>query len=140
MSSQDRERKSASDIARQRAASRDLLPGLAVLIVSELSLIALSPDPSAGTWHLIWALSPMVGIGLLVLAQIRILGRSDERERAEELTAMAIGFGVVIAALAAVGVLQAAGIGDSRQQLQITTGLGIAAWIVALLLLKRRAS
>ena len=140
MASKHEERQSSSDVARRRAASRDLLPGLVVLIVSEVSLIAASPDTSAGGWHVVWALSPLVGIGLLIWAQIRMLGRSDERERAVELSAMAIGFGVTITVLAAVGVLQAAEIGDARQQLQITTGLGIAAWIVASLLLKRRVS
>lgn len=140
MASEQDERDSVSDIARRGAASRDLLPGLAVLVVSQLSLIALSPDASASGWHLAWALSPLVGIGLLVWAQVRMLGRSDERERAFELSSMAIGFGVVIVALAGVGVLQAAGIGDIRQQVQITTVLGIGAWVVASLLLKRRAS
>jgi hypothetical protein len=140
MTSQHRERESISDRVRRRAASRDLLPGLAVLIFSEASLIAQSPDASASVWHLAWALSPLVGIGLLVRAQMRILRRSDERERAQDLAAMAIGFGVVMGSLAVVGVLQAAGIGGVRQQLQITTGLGIAAWVCGSMLLKRRAS
>ena len=140
MTSQYRERESISDRVRRRAASRDLLPGLAVLIFSEASLIAQSPDASASVWHLAWALSPLVGIGLLVRAQMRILRRSDERERAQDLAAMAIGFGVVMGSLAVVGVLQAAGIGGVRQQLQITTGLGIAAWVCGSVLLKRRAS
>ena len=140
MTSQYRERESISDRVRRRAASRDLLPGLAVLIFSEASLIAQSPDASASVWHLAWALSPLVGIGLLVRAQMRILRRSDERERAQDLAAMAIGFGVVMVSLAVVGVLQAAGIGGVRQQLQITTGLGIAAWVCGSMLLKRRAS
>jgi hypothetical protein len=140
MGSEHEERHSSSDIERRRAASRDLSPGLAVLIGSEASLIAGSPDTSAGVWHLAWALSPLVGIGLLIWAQIRLLGRSDERERAVELSAMAVGFGVVITALAAVGVLQAAEIGDARQQLQITTGMGIGTWIVASLHLKRRVT
>jgi hypothetical protein len=140
MKSQHRERESISDRVRRRAASRDLLPGLAVLIFSEASLIAQSPDASASVWHLAWALSPLVGIGLLVRAQMRILRRSDERERAQDLAAMAIGFGVVMGSLAVVGVLQAAGIGGVRQQLQITTGLGIAAWVCGSMLLKRRAS
>ena len=140
MTSQHRERESISDRVRRRAASRDLLPGLAVLIFSEASLIAQSPDASASVWHLAWALSPLVGIGLLVRAQMRILRRSDERERAQDLAAMAIGFGVVMGSLAVVGVLQAAGIGGVRQQLQITTGLGIAAWVCGSVLLKRRAS
>ena len=140
MAPEHQERDSASDIVRRRAASRDLTPGLTVLVGSEASLIALNPDASASGWHLAWALSPLVGLGLLVWAQIRMLGRSDERERAQELSAMAIGFGVVMVALAVVGVLQAAGVGHVRQQLLITTGLGIGAWVIASLLLKRRAS
>ncbi len=123
--------KSTSDIARSRSATRDLLPGLAVLVVSQASLSAFAPNAATEGLHLAWALSPLVGIGLLVWAQIRIIGRSDERERAAELSAMAVGFGVVIVALAAVGVFQAAGIGDARQQVQVVTALGIAAWIIA---------
>ena len=133
-------RRSVSDIARKRSASRDLAPGLTVLILSQMSLIALDPDASAGAWNLAWALSPLLGIALLVWAQVRILGRSDERERALELTAMAVGFGVAVTALAAVGVLQGADLGDPRQQTQITTGLGIAAWVIASLVAKRRAA
>ncbi len=140
MPSLGEERKSTSDIARQRSASSDLAAGLVVLVVSEMTLLALDPDASASPLHLAWVLSPLLGIGLLVWAQARILGRCDERERADELSAMAIGFAVVMPALGAVGVLQAAEIGDVRQQLQLTTGLGIAAWIVASLLRKRRAA
>jgi hypothetical protein len=132
-------RLSSSELARRRAASRDLAPGLVVLVVSQMSLIISDPDASAGAWHLVWALSPLIGIGLLIWAQVRILGRSDERERAVEMAAMAIGFAVVITALAALGVLQGAEIGDVRQQVQITTILGIAAWVIASVLLKRRA-
>ena len=140
VASEREELQSSGDIARRRAASRDLVPGLVVLIVSQASLIAATPDTSTSGWHLAWALSPLVGIGLLVWAQFRMLRRSDERERTVVLSAMAIGFGVVITALAVVGVLQAAEIGDARQQLQIATGLGIAAWVVASLVLERRAS
>ena len=139
MTPADEARHSSNEIARRHAASRDLAPGLVVLVVSQLSLIAVDPDPSAGGGHLAWALSPLAGIGLLVWAQLRMLRRSDERERAVELSAMAVGFAVVIPALAALGILQAAEIGEIRQQLQITTFLGIAAWVVALQLLKRRA-
>ena len=133
-------RHSSNELARRRAASRDLAPGMVVLVVSQCSLIASDPDASAGGWQLLWALSPLIGIALLTSAQVRMLGRSDERERAIELSAMAIAFGVVITALATLGVLQAAKIGDIRQQLQITTVLGIAAWVVASALLKHRAS
>ena len=110
---------------------------MVLLVASQASLIAFDPDASASAWHLAWALSPLVGIGLLVWAQFRMLGRSDERERVVELSAMAVGFGVVITALAALGVLQAADIGDVHQQLQIVTMLGIAAWVAASTLLRR---
>jgi hypothetical protein len=133
-------RRSVSDIARKRSASRDLIPGLTILIVSQMSLISLDPDASDGALNLAWALSPLVGIALLVWAQARILARSDERERAQELSAMAIGFAVVVSALAAAGVLQSADLGDARQQMQITTGLGIATWVAASLVVKRRTS
>ena len=132
-------RHSSNELVRRRAASRDLAPGLAVLVVSQLSLIVLDPDASDGGLPLAWALSPLLGIGLLVWAQVRMVRRSDERERAIELSAMAVGFGVVITALAVLGILQGAEIGDVRQQLQITTFLGIAAWVAALQLLKHRA-
>lgn len=140
MKSGDEERRSSSDITRRRAASRDLVPGLVVLVVSQVSLIVADPDASASGWHLAWALSPLVGVGLLVWAQVRMLRRADERERVVVQSAMAIGFGVVITALAVVGVLQAAGIGDVRQQVQVTTILGIAAWVFAAWVLERRTS
>ena len=133
-------RHSSNELARRRAASRDLAPGMVVLVVSQMSLIASDPDASAGGWQLLWALSPLIGIALLTWAQVKMLRRSDERERAIELTAMAVAFGVVITALATLGVLQAAEIGDIHQQLQITTVLGIAAWVVASRLLNRRGS
>ncbi len=134
------EMESLGDVRRRRAATRDLLPGLVVLVASEGSLIALNPDAAASSWHLGWALSPLVGLGLLIWAQIKMLRRADELQRTQELMAMAIGFGVVMGALAGVGVLGAAGIGDMEQQLQVTTGLGIASWVCALGLLKRRTS
>jgi len=132
--------RSSGDLARRRAASRDLAPGMVVLVVSQMSLIAAGPDASDGGWQLAWALSPLVGIGLLVWAQLRMLGRSDERERTLELYAMAIAFGVVITALAALGTVQAAGIGDIRQLLQVMTVLGIATWVGASVVLRRRVS
>ncbi|HWH15819.1 MAG TPA: hypothetical protein VNT51_13840 [Miltoncostaeaceae bacterium] len=113
---------------------------MVVLVVSQMSLIAAGPDASDGGWQLAWALSPLVGIGLLVWAQLRMLGRSDERERTLELYAMAIAFGVVITALAALGTVQAAGIGDIRQLLQVMTVLGIATWVGASVVLRRRVS
>jgi hypothetical protein len=135
-----KERKSSSDVARDRAARRDLLPGLVALVVTEGSLMIADPNASAGPAQLAWSLSPLVAIGLLVWGQLRILGRSDERERLQQLTAMAVGFGVFAVSLAAVGVLQSADIGDAVQQTQITFVVGILAWVAALAIPASRTS
>ncbi len=137
MTTSDETRRSQSEAARRRAASRDLAPGMLLLVASQGSLIALDPDASTSGWHLAWALSPLVGIALLVWAQLRMLARSDERERAVELSAMAIGFGVVIISLAVLGVLQSADIGDLRQQVQLVTMVGVGAWAIASTALRR---
>ncbi len=110
------ERKSASDVARERAASRDLLPGLVLLLLTEGTLLVADPDAGSSPGHLAWALSPLLAIGLLAWGQVRVLQRADERERLQHLTAMAVGFGVVIVTLAAVGVLQAADLGDPAHE------------------------
>lgn len=134
------DRKSASDVARARAAYRDLLPGMVLLVVAEGTLLVADPDAGSSGWHLAWSLSPLVAIGLLVWGQVRILGRSDERERLDQLKAMAFAFGVFAVLLAAAGVLQAADIGDPTQQMQITFIAGIVAWIGALEIRRRRSA
>lgn len=140
MSRSSAERKSVSEVARERAAIRDLIPGLAVLVVTQGTLIVLDPDTTSSAWHLAWALSPLIGIGLLVWGQVRILRRSDERERLAQLAAMALGFGVFAVSLAVVGVLQGADLGNPIQQTQITFAVGIVAWVVALEVDRRRTS
>jgi len=45
---------------------------------------------------------------------------------------MAVGFGVLIVALAVVGVLQGADIGDPRQQTQLSFVAGVLAWVASL--------
>ncbi|MFZ4519883.1 MAG: hypothetical protein ACOYOP_15950 [Microthrixaceae bacterium] len=134
------ERPSASDVANERAAVRDLLPGLVLLLVTEASLLVADPEASAGGWTMAWSLSPLVAVGLLVWGQVRILQRADERERSVQLAAMAVGFGVLATLLASVGVLRGAGVGDATQQLQLTFIAGIGAWIAALEVGRRRAS
>jgi len=136
----ERERNSRSDTARQRAAFRDLLPGLVVLVLTEGSLIVADPDASSSPWALAWSLSPLIAVGLLVWGQLRILRRSDERERLVQLGAMAVGFGTFAVLLAASGVLQAADIGDPAQQSQITFAAGILAWVGATAVAQRTGS
>ena len=140
MSRTPAERKSVSDVARARAATRDLIPGLVALLVTQGTLITFNPDATWSAWNLAWALSPLIAIALLVWGQVRILRRSDERERLAQLAAMAFGFGVFAVSLAVVGVLQGAGIGDPVQHTQITFTVGILAWVAALEVDRRRAS
>lgn len=132
MTSTTPERDSRSDVTRRRAATRDLIPGLAALVIAEGSLIVADPDATSSGWHMLWALSPLVGIALLAWGQLRVLRRSDEWERLKQLTAMSIGFGVLAVLLAVVGVLQAASIGDVARLVQVTFFVGIAAWVGAL--------
>lgn len=132
--------RSQRDIARDRAARRDVAPGLVALLLTEGSLVLADPDASASVGNLVWSLSPLVAIGLLVGGQLRILGRCDERERVEQLTAMSVGFGAFAVLLAGAGVLQSADIGDAAQLTQITFIVGILAWVAALGILQRRAS
>lgn len=132
MTSTTPERHSRSDVTRRRAATRDLIPGLAALVIAEGSLIVADPDATSSGWHMLWALSPLVGIALLAWGQLRVLRRSDEWERLKQLTAMSIGFGVLAVLLAVVGVLQAASIGDVARLVQVTFFVGIAAWVGAL--------
>ena len=134
------ERKSASDIARERAAIRDLAPGLTALLVTEGTLVIADPDATSSGWHLAWALSPLLAIAMLAWGQFRVLRRADERERLQQLTAMAAGFGVFTVLLATAGVLQSADIGDAVQQTQIIFIAGIVSWIAALGVLAGRSS
>ena len=70
---------------------------------------------------------------------MRSLRRADEYQRMLQLEAMAIGFGVVIVVAMVGGLLDGAGVGDARQALQITFIAGILSWVVALVVLMRRA-
>lgn len=134
------ERKSASDVARERAARRDLIPGLAALLITQGTLVIADPEATSSGWHLAWSLSPLLAIATLAWGQIRVLRRADERERLQQLTAMAIGFGTFSVLLAGAGVLQSADIGDAVQQTQVIFIAGIVAWVAALGAPGRRSS
>ena len=118
-------------MARARAASRDLVPGLALLVATQGSLLFFDPDARASGLHLAWAMSPLVAIGLLAWGQVRALRRCDELQRLMQLTAMAVGFGAFAVCSAVVGVLQGGGIGDPVQQTQLVFFVGVMAWVVA---------
>lgn len=133
------ERTSTSDVERERAALRDVAPGLIALLVLQGSLLIVDPDGGATAANVVWSLLPLVPIGWLVWAQVRSLRRADEFQRMIQLEAMAIGFGVVIIAATVGSLLDGAGIGDARQSLQVTFIAGILSWLVALVVLMRRA-
>ena len=119
-------------MARDRAAVRDVVPGLIILLVTQGSLVLLNPHGQASAWYLVWSFSPMVPAVWLMWTQLRSLRRADEYQRVLQLEAMAVGFGAVIMLSLAGGLLDAAGKGDPRQSLQATFIVGVLAWVGAL--------
>jgi hypothetical protein len=134
-----RERKSSSDVARDHAAVRDVVPALVALLVLQGSLILLNPRGDVTVGYLLWAFSPLAPALWLVWAQYRGLRRADEYQRAVQLESMAIGFGAVILLSLTGGLLDAAGIGDPRTSLQVTFTGGVLIWVSALMIRTSRA-
>lgn len=126
------ERVSTSDLARGRATARETWPGLVALIVLQGTLLAADPGQQARGWVLAWSLSPIVAAGWLAWAQLRSLRRADELQRMVQLEALAVGFGAMCLLALAGGLLDAAGIGDPRQSLQVTFIAGVLVWSAAL--------
>ena len=130
-------RQSSSDQARARAEMLDWLPAVVALVV--LSLISeLGLFGSDGSWKLFWSLLNVVPALWVVRAVVRSLGRADEYQRRRQLEALAIGFGVLVMAIHTVGLLQAAGVGDLRQLVQVSFVGSILIWIGALLFKTQR--
>ncbi|WP_455355257.1 hypothetical protein [Streptomyces sp. SYSU K217416] len=125
-------RQSRSDTVRARAWFLDWLPAVIALgllsLISEFGLFG-----SADSWKLFWSLLNLAPGLWIVRAVIRSLRRADEYQRRCQLEALAIGFGVLIMAIYTVGLLQAAGVGDLRQLVQISFIASILTWIAALL-------
>jgi hypothetical protein len=132
MTSSSKERMSASDLARARASVRETWPGLLALLVLQGSLLAADPARPARGWVLAWSLSPIVAAVWLAWAQWRSLRRADELQRMVQLEALAVGFAAMLLLALAGGLLDAAGIGDSPQSLQVTFIAGVLAWTAAL--------
>jgi hypothetical protein len=134
-----RERKSSSDVARDRAALRDAVPAMITTMVLQGSLILLDPNGPVTLWYLAWSFSPLLSLLWLMWGQLRSLRRADEYQRVVQLEAMAIGFGAVILLSLAGGLLDGARMGDPRQSLQVTFMGGVFAWAGALIIKTRRA-
>jgi hypothetical protein len=138
VSGTERERKSASDVVRERAALREVLPAVVALVVVQSSLLMLDPDGGASAWNVVWSMLPMGPAVWFVWAQVRALRRADEYQRLVQLEALAIGFATVILLSMAGGLLDGAGIGDPAQSLQVTFIGGTLAWVVASAVVGRR--
>jgi hypothetical protein len=134
-----RNRKSSSDVERQRTFIRDVAPMMALLVVVQGSLLLLDPDGGASTWNMMWSLLPMLPASWLVWAQVRSVRRADEYQRVIQLQAMSLGFGTVVLVSLLGGLLDAAGIGSAAQSLQITFIAGVLTWMGALGVLTWRA-
>lgn len=133
------EHKSSSDIAREHAAWSDAAPAVALLVVTQGSLIWLDPSRPSNLAEMAWALSPLAPIAWLVWGQIRAIRRADEFQRVQHLQALSIGFAVLVVILAGVGLLHAAEIGDLAQQTQVALVAGILAWVGALAVISARS-
>jgi hypothetical protein len=139
MSQVGEERKSRSDVIRERAALREMLPGVVVLTALQGSLVLVNPRGTENAWNVAWSLLPMVPALWLVWAQLRSLRRADEYQRVVQLEAMATGFATVMVLSLAGGILDAGGIGDPRQSLQVTFIAGTLTWLATLAVKTARA-
>jgi hypothetical protein len=137
MRSPSRNRPSLSDKIRSRAEIIDWLP--AVIAIVLLGLIAeFGLFGADGSWKLFWSLLNLAPGLWIVRAVVRSLRRADEYQRRRQLEALAIGFGVLAMAIYTAGLLQAAGVGDLRQLIQISFIGSIVVWIAALLFKTQR--
>ncbi len=122
-------RQSASDKARGRAALRDAVPFVVVIVALQVPVYLLNPNGERTAWFLVWSFAPLVPVLWFMWAQVRSLRRADEYQRMRQLEAMAVGFGTMILLSLAGGLLEVARMGDPRQSLQVTFIGGVLAWI-----------
>ncbi|MFE5809494.1 hypothetical protein [Streptomyces sp. NPDC056491] len=114
--------------------SLSMPPPLLEAVLGLLGLIAeFGLFGSDDSWKLFWSLLNLAPGLWIVRAVVRSLRRADEYQRRCQLEALAIGFGALIMAIYTVGLLQAAGVGDLRQLIQISFLGSILIWIAALL-------
>jgi hypothetical protein len=123
---------SSFDERQNRATTRDALPAVVALVVSELVVASLDLDTEAHPWHVAIALLPVIPAIWLIWVQWRVIRRADEFQRIAHLEALGIGFAVAMLAALTGGLLDAADVGSSAQWLQITFIGGILAWIAAM--------
>jgi hypothetical protein len=130
-------RPSRSDRIRNRAQLRDWLPALACIgllaVIGDLGLFG-----ADGSWRLFWSLLNLAPALWIVRAVVRSLRRADEYQRLAQLQALAVGFGTLMMAVFTAGLLDAGGVGDVRQSMQIAFIGSTLVWIATLLVKTQR--
>lgn len=86
-----------------------------------------------------WLILPILPVLWIAWAMVRTLRRADEYQRTLQLQAMAVGFGTTLVLALVGGLLDAAGIGDPRQSLQITAIVSTLAWVGMLVVSSQRS-
>lgn len=124
-------RDSLSDVRRGRAEYWDWLPVAATLLPVSV-IFELRAFGSDDSLKLFWSLLNVVPGLLVVRVVVRNLRRADEYQRVAQLEALAIGFGTMMMATFTIGLLQAGGVGNLRQLVQISFIASMLIWIAAL--------
>jgi hypothetical protein len=130
-------RDSLSDLRRGRAELWDWLPVAATLLPVSL-IFELRAFGSDDSLKLFWSLLNVIPALLIVRVVVRNLRRADEYQRVAQLEALAIGFGVMMMAVFTIGLLQAGGVGNLRQLVQISFAASMLIWIGALVFKRAR--
>lgn len=130
-----RETMSRADRTRRQAYLKEFVPAMVAYAVV-LSAVLAAVDPDARfAWA--WMLVPMLPCLWVIRAVARDLGRADEYSRLVQLEAMAVGFGVAMAASLTMMFLAAGGV-STRTAGVIPFCAGMFAWGLAAYALKRR--
>jgi len=114
-----------------RAARRAaLVEGLPVITLGGLAL-ALGSNPDQTDAQKAWWLGASAAFALAVAwVLFRAFRRADEYQRKIQLESMAVAFAVVLIALEVASLLDAVGIGQLRQYVQIIFIGGVATWLI----------
>jgi hypothetical protein len=116
------------DRAARRAVFLDAIP---VVILGAIALPLGSSGNPSGSREALWVATSVIFTLSVAWVLFRSFRRADEYQRKIQLESMAVAFAAVLVALQIAGVLDAAGIGDLRQFLQLIVIGGILTWLLA---------
>ena len=131
-------RASRREQEQDRASWRDATPALLVLAVAFVAMLTIN-EPGPSPVRLLWVVLNVVGVGLLLRAELRGLRRADEFQRRLQLEALGIGFAATVMLTILAGLLVGAGLSEARPWLTISTVGGFIAWLGARALLTWRS-